>query len=103
GEEGCLTLQQAALGRNLYAPLWIDLDPRRASRPLTWRRLTIGENFAVVPRDIAAAFRIQVGREQWFVYRSLAKRGNRSLLGYNTLHAFDCLQILADGGTKEIV
>src|SRR5207247_33533 len=44
-----LTLSEAALGRNLYAPLWIDLDPRRLARTLTWRRLTVAENRAAVP------------------------------------------------------
>ncbi len=99
----CLTLQQAALGHNLYAPLWIDLDPRRLKRPVTWRRLTIAENFAAVPRDVATAYRIQAGRDQWLIYRSLAPAGNRSVLGYNTLKSFVCLRIAAAGATKPIV
>lgn len=100
---GAVQLEQAALGRNLYVPLWIDLDPRRCRRPVTWRRLTVGEDFSSVPRDVAAAYRIQVGREQWLVYRSLAKAGNRSVLGYNTLHSFVCGRIAAGGGVKEIL
>lgn len=103
GQNGRLTLQQAALGRSLYAPLWIDLDPRRLGRPLTWRRLTVGENVANVSRDVAAGYRIQAGREQWLVYRSLGQNGNRSVLGYNTVHSFDCLRIVANGETEEIV
>ena len=98
-----LTLKQAALGRNLYAPLWIDLDPRRLKRPLTWRRLTVAENLAIVPRDIAAAYRIQAGRQQWLIYRSLAPIGNRSVLGHNTIHSFVCARILSSGDTEAIV
>jgi hypothetical protein len=98
-----LTLRQAALGHNLYAPLWLDLDPRRLRRPLTWRRLTVAENLAVVPRDVAAAYRIQAGRDQWVIYRSLAPPKNRSVLGYNTLSSFVCLRVLAGAKTEEIL
>jgi hypothetical protein len=99
----CLALQQAALGRNLFAPLWIDLDPRRARRPLTWRRLTVSENFAAVPRDIAVGYRVQAGNEQWLLYRSLAPRGNRAVLGHNTVSSFECCRMVKDGEFKEIL
>jgi hypothetical protein len=96
-------LQQAAHGRSLFAPLWIDLDPKRAKRPITWRRLTVAENLEIVGRDIAAAYRIQAGREQWLVYRSLAPAGNRSVLGFNTLSSFVVARILPCGLTEEIL
>jgi hypothetical protein len=101
--EGRLTLQQAAHGRNLYAPLWIDLDPGRRRRPLTWRRLSVGENLAIVPRDVAVGYRIQAGREQWLVYRSLAPVGNRSVLGHNTYADFVCARFMPTGEAKEIL
>ena len=80
---GGLVLQQQAQGQNLFAPLFIDLDRRRMTRGLTWRQLTVGEDRQVVPRDRAVGYRVQVGREQWIVYRSLASPGNRTLLGHN--------------------
>jgi hypothetical protein len=98
-----LNLGQKALGRNLYAPLWIDLDPRRLRRPLTWRRITIAENLTTVPRDTAAAYRVQAGRAQWLIYRSLAKAGNRSFLGHNTVSEFVCRRILPSGDTEPII
>jgi hypothetical protein len=101
--DGHLTLQQAALGCSLYAPLWIDLDPRRLKWPVTWRRLTVAENFAAVGRDVAAAYRIQAGRDQWMIYRSLVRPGNRSVLGHNTLKSFACLRIETGGATKKIL
>jgi hypothetical protein len=101
--DGRLTLHQAAQGRNLYAPLWIDLDPRRLRRPVTWRRLTVGENLAAVPRDTAVGYRIQAGTQQWLIYRSLAPVGNRSVLGHNTYHSFVCLRLLPGGKTEPIV
>jgi hypothetical protein len=101
--DGSLRLEQAALGRGLYAPLWIDLDPRRGRSPLTWRRLTVGENLQPVKRDAAVAYRIQPGRDQFVIYRALTKPGNRSFLGYNALTSFFCGRFLPTGETKEIV
>jgi len=98
-----LTLEQAALGHNLFAPLWIDFNAERLRRPLTWRRLTVGENLAVVPRDVAAGYRIQSGDEQWLIYRSLDRIGNRSVLGVNTVSSFVCLRFFTSGKTQEIV
>jgi hypothetical protein len=98
-----ITVSEAAMGRNLYAPLWIDLDPRRIGRPITWRRLTVAENRAAVPRDVATAYRIQAGRQQWLIYRSLAPAANRSVLGYNTLQSFVVARIEANAAVKEII
>jgi hypothetical protein len=98
-----LELAQAALGRSLYSPLWIDLDPRRRKQPITWRRLTVGENLAVVQRDVAAGYRVQAGRQQWLIYRSLTPFGNRSVLGHNTAYSFVCGRIKKDGGFDPIV
>ena len=102
-DSGHLKLEQKGLGGNLYAPLWIDLDSGRLRRPLTWRRITVAENLAAVTRDVASAFRIQVGGEQWVVYRSLAKCGNRSFLGHNSLYEFVCHRFLPTGDPETIV
>jgi hypothetical protein len=102
-EGGLLKLQQRSAGPRLCAPLWIDLDPARQRRPLTWRRLTVTENLQIVPRQVAAGWRIQAGSEQWLVYRSLAPVGNRSVLGHNTYASFVCSRFLASGKTQAIV
>ena len=81
--EDRLELSQSAHGSALFAPLFIDLDRRRIARPYTWRQLTVGENLAIQPADVAVGYRVQAGRQQWLVYRSLAPAGNRSLLGHN--------------------
>lgn len=78
-----LALRQWAKGRALFAPLFIDLDARRQSKPLTWRTLTVAENFRIQPPDLAVGYRVQIGPRQWLVYRSLGPTGNRSLLGHN--------------------
>lgn len=81
-EQG-LELQMAARGRALFAPLWLDLSPRRMGRPLTWRHLTVAESLQIQPRDVAVGYRVQVSKEQWLVYRSLGPRANRTVLGHN--------------------
>ena len=43
----------------------------------------MAENRQRVPRDAAVGYRVMVGRRQWLFYRSLAPRGNRTLLGHN--------------------
>jgi hypothetical protein len=98
-----LSLEHAAHGRNLYAPLFIDLDPGRQRAPLTWRRLTVAESLRTVGRDEAVGYRVQVGVEQWLVYRTLAPRGNRSVLGVNTVVDFLISRFLASGGTEPLI
>jgi hypothetical protein len=78
-----LELHQSFEGCRLFAPLWIDLDRRRSGKPLTWRQLTVAESLMVQPRDVAAGYRIQIGKRQWLLYRSLADPANRTLLGHN--------------------
>lgn len=98
-----LELEMAALGRGLFAPLWIDLDSRRLRRPLTWRRLAVGENLQIVSRDIAAGYRIQAGREQWLLYNSLTPTGNRSVLGHNTAATFVFGRVKQNGDIDDLL
>ncbi len=80
---GALELRQAAAGRSLFAPLWFDLDPGRARRRLTWRHLTVAESMARIRDDMAVGYRVAAGSGQWLVYRSLAPKRNRTVLGHN--------------------
>ena len=98
--DGMLAYSVAAHGRNLFAPLWLDLTTVRAKRPITWRRLTVGEELHAVPRDLATGFRVQFGIEQWLVYRSLARRSNRTILGQNFSTEFACCRFLPTGTTE---
>lgn len=78
-----LVLSQAVDGFRMFAPLFIDLNPRRAKKPATWRQLTIAQNLGIVSADEAVGYRVQVGKEQWLFYRSLGPTGNRTVLGQN--------------------
>jgi hypothetical protein len=70
-------------GRSLLAPLFLDLKPRRLTRPSTWRRLTVAESLEIVPSHVAVGYRVMVGKNQWLIYRSLTRAVNRTLLGHN--------------------
>ncbi|HZZ71298.1 MAG TPA: hypothetical protein VFE24_03540 [Pirellulales bacterium] len=78
-----LQLRQEAVGQTLFAPLWFDLNPKRNRQPCTWRQLTVAQLREVESRDRAVGFRVQVGTEQWLVYRSFQQPSNRTLLGHN--------------------
>jgi hypothetical protein len=81
-----LALSQSVSGRkNLFAPLFIDLDPKRFKRQLTWRPLTVAETRVAQPADVAVGYRVQIGKQQWLVYRSLAEAASRTVLGHHLL------------------
>lgn len=80
---GGLQLRQAVRGQNLFAPLFFDLSSSRFAQALTWRRLTVAERLQAVANDAAVGFRVQIGNQQWLIYRSLAPKANRTLLGHN--------------------
>lgn len=77
-----LALAQIGHGR-LYAPVWIDLDPRRVGAPLTWRQLTVADTRLILPACQAVGLRVQAGDEHWLVYRALDAVRNRTVLGCN--------------------
>jgi hypothetical protein len=103
-QNGRLELRQTASGApRLFAPLFIDLAPRRFSRPYTWRRLTVAENRQIVPNESAVGYRVQVGGQQWLFYRSLGPRGNRTLLGHNLVTEFLAARFNRDGVAESLL
>jgi hypothetical protein len=106
--EGTLeqTLELRAARRDarcLYAPLFIDLNSRRIFRPATWRQLTVAEDRQTLSPDVAVGYRVQVRDEQWLLYRSLGKRGNRTLLGHNLVSEFLVARFKTDGDIEPLV
>ena len=98
-----LELRQTTAGQRLFAPLFIDLDRGRFRRRMTWRRLTVGERLAPVPPDVAVGFRVAIGKEQWIIYRALAARDNRTLLGHNLATESLIARFGKDGEVTSIV
>jgi hypothetical protein len=101
--DGSLELSQHRHGRRLYAPLVIDLDPRRARQPLTWRQLTIAEDRRAVTADVAVGYRVQIGRQHWLIYRALGERANRTLLGANLVSEFMFARFSAEGAAEPLL
>jgi len=81
-----LELEQASAGQSLFCPLFVDLAPGRLKKEVTWRQLTVASARTIVPHDDAVGYRVQVGRQQWLFYRSLAAPAIRTVLGQNLMH-----------------
>lgn len=89
GATGQLELRLQGNGRSLFSPLFIDLQGSRLRHEeFTWRQLTVAQERRILPADEAAGFRVQIGEEQWLVYRSLSTRGSRTVLGLNTTYEY---------------
>ena len=56
-----------------------------------------------MPRDAAVGYRVQIGRGHWLTYRTLAPRGNRTVLGQNYSADFVCCRLLKNGSTDGII
>lgn len=84
-------------------PWIVDLRGLKKTEQVTWRQLRVAENLQNLPRDIAVAFRWQIGAQQWMAYRSLAAPSNRTVLGQNLISDFAIARVFANGKTKTIV
>ena len=72
-------------------------------KPVTWRQLTIAEKLQRVAPDQAVGFRVQKGKKQWLIYRSLTERANRTLLGQNLCSDSLIASFRRDGTTETLV
>lgn len=86
-----------------YAPMLISLCNRHSKKPFTWRQLTVAEQLRIVPQDVAAAYRIQIGKEQWMIYRTLAAAARRTALGKHTFADFYCGRFNDSGDMETLV
>ena len=98
-------LSLIASGRDcLYAPLWIDFQQRRFKRKRTWRQLTIADERRIVGDETATGYRLQVGSEQWMLYRSLGGHRARTVLGKHLIADFFCGRFdTGDGSVEELI
>ncbi|MEM9587473.1 MAG: hypothetical protein AAGA03_09340 [Planctomycetota bacterium] len=88
----------------LYAPLWLDFQSRRFKRKRTWRKLTVADELRLVDDQEAVGFRVQVGSEQWLIYRSLGEPRCRTVLGKHLIADFFCGRFdTGDGSVDELI
>ncbi len=88
-------------GGGVFAPLWFDFQPRRFDRPRTWRQLTVADDLRLVDPDEAVAHRVQLGSEQWVIYRSLRGERTRTFLGKHLVADFYCARFHCGDGRME--
>ncbi|HEX3870687.1 MAG TPA: hypothetical protein VHV77_09635 [Pirellulales bacterium] len=102
--DGQLELAQSAShARGLYAPLFFDLRPRRFGKRLTWRRLTVAEEHVVQGVDVAAGFRVHIGKEQWLIYRSLHQGRSRTVLGHHLFSEYLVGRFTTEGTVEPVI
>ncbi|TWU31022.1 hypothetical protein [Novipirellula artificiosorum] len=88
----------------LYTPVWFDFQSRRFRRDRTWRQLTIADERRICEPREAVGYRVQMGSEQWLVYRSLGPRRCRSVLGKHLIADFFAARFeMSDGNYDELV
>jgi len=98
-----LQIYHTASGRAMYVPVLIDLDVRRLARPFTWRSLTVAEDRNILSAETAVGYRVQLGSQQWLIYRSLAEPASRTLLGHNLVTEFLFAQFQRDGEVEPLM
>lgn len=98
-----LVVDYQPIGRAFFAPLFFDLDPKRISKALTWRRLTVAQDREIQPPEVAVGYRVQSGGDQWLIYRSLTPKTSRTLLGQNVVNEFLIARFEEDGDTTTLI
>lgn len=101
--DGCLTSQVESSSGRAYSAMVISLCNRHAKHPLTWRHLTVAESLNIVSRDVAVAYRLQIGGDQWLLYRTLAHAARRTALGMHTYADFFAGRFDAEGDIESLV
>ncbi len=96
-----LTLEVSTEQRCTYGPLLVALRSLSKKPVYTWRPLTIAQDLANVSADIARGYRVQIGRDQWLIYRSLAACKRRTLMGLHLNTEYYAARFLTDDGTFE--
>ncbi|MCC6511977.1 MAG: hypothetical protein IT423_22960, partial [Pirellulaceae bacterium] len=99
-ENQTVTLRATTSASRLYSPWLLSLKPSHADKPMTWRQLTVAEDLTIVPASTAVAYRVQIGREQWLIYRTLAEATRRTALGMHTIYDFFAGRF--DGDTGDV-
>lgn len=96
-------LRQSGIG-GLYAPIVFDWNPVRRRIPAIWRRLTVAQNGQSVPARFAAGHRLQIGKSQWLIYRSLSPiLEPRTVLGQHTMYETMIGRFLPNGAVDPMV
>jgi hypothetical protein len=101
--EDQLNISAGTTMRRCFTPAVISLCNRHAKKAYTWRQLTVAQNLEVVQRDVAVAYRVQIDKDQWLIYRTLADAARRTALGMHTLSDFFAGRVKNNGDLDTLV
>lgn len=103
-DRGALSLMQSTTGRRTWMPLIVSWNGSRHRKKVSWRALTVAENFKARPSDLAQAVRVSWGRSETFlIYRSLGPPARRSFLGHITTARFLIARFTPEGDVDPII
>jgi len=100
-ESGVLSLQTTSQQSRLYSPMVVALRGLKKEPKYTWRHLTVAQDLAIAPKEVAQGYRWQVGRDQWVLYRSLAPCKRRTMMGLHLHTEFYAGRFSNDDGSFE--
>lgn len=102
--DSAVRLETPASGRRSWRAMVMSWDAIRNRKPRTVRRLTVTEHRAVCPPDRAVAVRLRWGQEDsLLIYRSLAGRATRAVLGQQITARFVIGLFGADGSLTKLL
>lgn len=96
-------LEQQGAGSGLFATLFFDLNRKRARKGITWRQLTVAENLAIQPAEVAVGYRVHSGSHQWLFYRSLAPPKQRTVFGQHLSSEMLAARFKTDGTVDTLI
>jgi len=100
-DAGKLVLEARTTRPRLLSSMLLALGPKSRNPKYTWRALTVAQNLQKVTDDVAQGCRVQIGKDQWVFYRSLAPCSRRTLMGLHLSMEFYAGRFLTDDGTYE--
>ena len=95
--------KQELLKTSRAVPYYQHFVPRRLKQEKTWRQLTVAALLEKKSAEVAVGYRIQLGRKQWLIYRSLAACGNRTVLSHNLTSEFLVARFHRDGQVETLL
>lgn len=101
-EEGeSIILVHKEESQRLYSPLVFAIKKKHQELPYTWRQLTVAEELQIIKREVAVAYRVQIGKEHWVAYRSLTPATRRTAVGMHLNSEFYAGRLDTSDGTYE--
>ena len=97
-----MELTRRVRGRAFWVPIWLHPGPTQITDDFCGRRLTVGEDQRQVEEEDGVGYRLQLGNRHWLLYRSLRRRGSRSVLGHHLKSEFLLARFSANRGVEPL-